>query len=61
MSRDSERRAWTKFAEERSHKAKRPRPRNRVKERALQAELEALDDLVTEHVSRISGCTDGQR
>jgi hypothetical protein len=50
MSKDSERQAWTKFVEELSRKAKRPRAKKRVvKEEVSQAELEAgLDELVTD-------------
>jgi len=49
MSMDSKRQAWTRFVEGREREAKRPRAKNRVKEEASQAELEAgLDDLVTD-------------
>jgi hypothetical protein len=55
MSTDSERRAWTKFVEEREAESKRKRPRGAYRRRCrpTQAELEAaLDDLVTEHISK---------
>jgi hypothetical protein len=61
MSKDSERRAWTEFVEEREREVKRPRVKKRVKEEVSRAELEAsLDDLVTESVLKTSGRADAK-
>ena len=50
MSKDSERRAWTEFVEEREREVKRPRVKKRFKKLEVPpAELEAgLDDLTKE-------------
>ena len=62
MSKDSKRRAWTRFIEEREREANRPRAKRRGKEKVSEAELEAeLDDLVTGSVLKTLGRTDGKR